>query len=268
MIISVIIPMYNAADTIIRALDSVINQTYSCNYQVIIINDGSYDDSAKLVKAYIAYNTKIPSNFHIILLNVSNGGVSKARNIGLKHAKGEFIAFLDSDDEWLPNKIQEQIKVFEENPEVDVLATNRNEEHFEKFLTKKFMNLTELSSKLLLLKNFLSPPTVMMRKNVISEVGFFEESQKYAEEGNYWIRVCDKKNCYLLNKSLVITGGGKPNFGYSGLSSNLWEMEKGELKNIRLALNMKVINIIEFIFLYFYSLVKYIRRIFIVSLRK
>ncbi|OTG66883.1 benzoate transporter [Acinetobacter sp. ANC 4470] len=263
-LISVVIPMYNSTKTIVKALDSIKNQSYKGGYQIIVVNDGSKDDSYEVVGDYLLKNP----NLNIKLVDQVNGGVSKARNVGLKLADGDFVAFLDSDDEWLSDKIEKQLLVFEKNPDIDVLATNRNNEYFETFLGHKFTNVTKISSRLLLLKNFLSPPTVMMRNSVVSEVGFFDEGQKYAEEGNYWIRVCDKSNCYLLNESLVVTGGGKPSFGHSGLSANLWEMEKGELKNITLALRMKIINIFEFSFLCMFSLLKYIRRLLIVGMRK
>lgn len=264
MKISVVIPMYNASKSIIKALDSIKFQTYKADYQILIINDGSKDDSEAVVNQYILDNPRM----NITLISQENSGVSMARNVGLRLASGDYIALLDSDDEWLPNKIEKQLMVFEDNPQVDVLATNRNEEHFDSFLGKRFSHITKINSRLLLLKNFLSPPTVMMKKTVIDEIGFFEESQKYAEEGNYWIRVCNKKNCYLLNESLVLTGDGKPSFGHSGLSGNMWEMEKGELQNIHLALRLKIVNYIEYILLSIYSILKYFRRLIIVRVRR
>lgn len=263
-LISVVIPMYNSSKTITKALDSIKNQSYKCDYQIIVVNDGSQDDSYAVVCDYITKNPKL----NIQLIDQFNSGVSKARNVGLKIAEGEYVAFLDSDDEWLINKIEKQMSILKQNPEIDLLATNRNEEFFKSFLGKNFFEVNKISSRLLLLKNFLSPPTVMMKRGIIFEVGLFDENQKHAEEGNYWIRVCNKKNCYLLNESLVITGDGKPSFGYSGLSGNLWEMEKGELKNISLAYKMHIINIFEFLFLVVYSFLKYIRRLLIVGMRK
>ena len=186
----------------------------------------------------------------------------------MRRAEGDYIALLDSDDEWLPKKIEKQMSIFEKNSDIDLLGTNRNNEHFKIFLGFKFNYLTKISSKLLLLKTFLVTPSVIFKKKILDNTGFFDEQQKFAEEGDYWIRICNKNNCYLVNESLVITGGGKPNFGFSGLSSNLWQMEKGELKNIKTALNLKIINIFEYFFLVIYSLVKFIRRLIIVKLRK
>ena len=264
MTISVVIPMYNAENTILTALNSIKNQTYKCNYQIIIVNDGSKDASKTIVENYIIRNPQM----NITLVDQANGGVSKARNEGLRRAKGGYIALLDSDDEWLPKKIEKQMSIFEKNSDIDLLGTNRNNEHFKIFLGFKFNYLTKISSKLLLLKTFLVTPSVIFKKKILDNTGFFDEQQKFAEEGDYWIRICNKNNCYLVNESLVITGGGKPNFGFSGLSSNLWQMEKGELKNMKTALNLKIINIFEYFFLVIYSIAKFIRRLIIVKLRK
>ena len=264
MTISVIIPMFNAENTIIAALDSIKNQTYKCEYEIIIVNDGSKDASKTIVENYILKNPQM----NITLVDQANGGVSKARNEGLKRAEGDYIALLDSDDEWLPEKIEKQMSVFEKNSNIDLLGTNRNNEYFKKFLGFKFNYLTKISSKLLLLKTFLVTPSVIFKKEILNNTGFFDEQQRFAEEGDYWIRICNKNNCYLVNESLVITGRGKPNFGFSGLSSNLWQMEKGELKNMKTALNLKIINIFEYFFLVIYSIAKFIRRLIIVKFRK
>ena len=157
--ISVVIPMYNASQSIVKALESVKYQTYKCAYQILVVNDGSEDCSKEIVEKYILENPQM----NITLINQPNGGVSKARNEGLKRATGDYIAFLDSDDEWLPEKIEKQISVFQHNISVDLLGTNRNGEHFKSFLGYKFRHLTRISAKLLLLKNFFPTPTVIFK---------------------------------------------------------------------------------------------------------
>lgn len=261
--ISVIIPMYNASKSIIKALDSIKFQTCKADYQILIINDGSKDDSEAVVNQYILDNPRM----NITLISQENSGVSMARNVGLRLASGDYIALLDSDDEWLPNKIEKQVNILETNKNIDLLGTNRNDEHFDSFLGIKFDYLTHISSRLLLLKTFLVTPSVIFRRKIIENTGYFDETQRFAEEGDWWIRVCDKNQCYLLNESLVITGGGKPSFGFSGLSSNLWGMEKGELKNLKTAHSMKIINYIELNALRLYSLSKFLRRVVVVRLR-
>src|SRR5665648_285464 len=92
--------MYNSKATIISTLDSIKNQTaFEQIIEIIIINDGSTDDSLNLVEKYIEDNQNMP----ILIINMPNGGVSSARNAGMKAAKGEWIALLDSDDEWVSN---------------------------------------------------------------------------------------------------------------------------------------------------------------------
>ncbi|MBL0738864.1 glycosyltransferase [Flavobacterium sp. GN10] len=262
MKISVVIPMYNSSRTILKTLDSIKNQTV-LPFEIIVIDDGSADNSSIIVEDYI----KAHSDLKIKLFKKNNGGVSTARNRGIKEAKGNWIALLDSDDEWLPNKLERQINILETNPNIDFLATNRNGEHFSKILWKNLKHLTRISPKVLLVKNFFSPPTVIFRTDIVSKIGYFDEKQRYAEEGNYFIRIAKEYNCYLLNESLVMTGSGKSHYGDSGLSGNLKEMEKGELKNIKDALNFKIINKIEYLFLVCFSILKFIRRILIVKLR-
>jgi len=262
-LVSVVIPMYNSSLTIENTLKSVANQTY-LNFEVIVVDDGSKDDSSNKVEQFSAAHPEIK----LRLIKKTNGGVSTARNAGMKASSGDYIALLDSDDEWLPEKLKIQMSVFEEQPNIDFLGSTRNNEHFKRFFFKKFDYFTSISSRLLLYKTFLTTPTTVFKRKILDTVGYFDETQKFAEEGNYWIRVCKDNHCVLQNESLVITGGGKPDFGFSGLSSNLKEMEKGELKNMRDALKLKIIGRLEYSFLVLYSLLKYARRILIVKMRK
>lgn len=262
MKISVVIPMYNSRNTILNTLNSVKNQTI-LPFEVVIIDDGSKDESVTVVEDFIS----VSSALNIQLVKQKNRGVSSARNVGLKLAKGDWIALLDSDDEWLPTKLERQIQVLNENPTIDFLGTNRNGEYFDKILWKKLSILTRISPKLLMVKFIFVVPTVIFRKKIVLDAGYFDETQKYAEEGNYFIRIAQKYNCYLLNESLVVTGDGKAHFGHSGLSGNLKEMEKGELKNLKDALSLKIINHFQYSFLVLFSILKYFRRIVIVKTR-
>ncbi|WP_437361825.1 glycosyltransferase family 2 protein [Olivibacter jilunii] len=262
--VSVVIPMYNAEKTILQTLESVIKQTVQ-PLEIVIVDDGSTDGSYQLVQSYIA-NYKGPIRF--VLHQQPNAGVSKARNEGMKRAQGDLIALLDADDRWQAEKLARQLEVLQGHPDIDFLGSNRNGEHWQRWLFKKFEHLTPISARLLLYKTFFVTPTVIFKRSVLVQTGYFDESQRYAEEGNYWIRVCHDHHCVLLNESLVITGDGKPNFGFSGLSSNLKEMEKGELKNMRLGYKLGVVGLFEYLFLVIYSLIKYIRRIVIVKLRR
>ena len=262
MKVSVIIPMYNAEKTILNVLDSVQNQTF-LPYEIVIVNDGSTDQSLQIVQKYIEENKKNP----IHLFDKKNEGVSSTRNLGMKMAQGDWIALLDSDDVWLPHKLERQKQILEENPHIDFLGTTRNDETIKSILWKKLGYLTKISPKNLMIKFVFVVPTVIFRRNIIETVGFFDENQKYAEEGNYFIRIAATNNCFLLNESLVITGGGKAHFGESGLSGNILEMEKGELKNLKYSYHHNIINFFEYIFLSTFSILKFLRRWLIVKLR-
>lgn len=249
--ISVIIPMYNSEKTIISALNSVKVQTLGVKeFEIIIINDGSTDQSLSLVEEYIEENPQM----NIILLYQKNGGVSNARNTGLKIAKGNYIALLDADDEWHPSKIVKQMRYFENgNLQIDFLATARNNN---KILFPYHIEngLAEITFNKLLLRNEAQPSTVMFRKEVLENTGYFSDSQRYAEDVNYWMKVSLKNKMYILDESLVTIGKGKRSFGVSGLSANLGEMAKGFSKNLREMYSLGEINYLQyFIFGLFYK---------------
>ena len=260
--ISVVIPVYNAENTILATLESVKDQIVRPS-EIIIVDDGSTDHSPDLVKQFKEANPDL----NLILISKPNGGVSSARNRGMEAASGKWIALLDSDDVWLPGKLARQIQVIKQNPGIDFLGTTRNDEKISRVLWKKFGPLTKIGPRLLLVKFVFVVPTVLFKKEILYATGYFDEKQRYAEEGNFFMRICHKYNCFLLNESLVVTGRGKPHFGQSGLSGNLKEMEKGELKNMGEALKMHIINPAGYLALCTFSLLKYIRRVIIVKLR-
>lgn len=253
--------MYNASVTIERALESVVFQDYNGLKEIIVINDGSKDNSVEIVEQFIEKN----KNANIILISQTNGGVSKARNSGLKIVKGNYIAFLDSDDAWITNKLSDQVKILENNSDIGLLGTGFEGFYFEKKLEGELINV---KFKNLIFKNYFQPSTVLMRKNIIDKIGLFDELQKYAEEGNFFFRVSRVFNCCFYNKKLIIYGDGKMGFGESGLSANLKEMEKGELKNLKFAYKNSWINSIIYVVAVSFSILKYIRRVIIVELRK
>jgi glycosyltransferase involved in cell wall biosynthesis len=258
-LVSVIIPMYNAQDSIIRCLESVLKQTYQGGMEIIVVNDGSEDQSQQMVTGFAQ---KHPF-YSIQLINQKNGGVSKARNAGLRIATGDFIALLDSDDEWFGNKIEIQMIFFKSFTQIDFLGALIHKP------TRMIVNdILLINLKNLIFKNYFQPSTVIFKRKVLDTIGYFEETQKYAEEGNYFMRVANQFNCGLVNKQLVLYDQGKQGFGQSGLSANLLEMEKGELRNLKFAYNNKFISLVKYVFAVFFSVFKYLRRIIIVKLVK
>lgn len=259
MNISVIIPMYNSKDTIIATLDSVIRQSAIDKIiEVIVVNDGSKDNSLKIVQEYKENNSHIP----IVIIDKPNGGVSTARNKGIESAKGDWIALLDSDDEWLPNKIEYQIELINSNPDIEFLGGPFDNQPL-KILWKEISGLYKAKVSDICIKNFPQPSTVLFQKKIFDEIGGFDEKQRYAEDGNYFVKICNRYNFYYDDKLLIIYDGGKRGFGERGLSSNLKKMYEGNVKNISEYKNNKFISYKFYLFLRLFYFIKYIRRILI-----
>lgn len=254
--ISVVIPMYNASSTIVRALDSIKNQTYKCNYQILVVNDGSKDNSKNIVEGYIANNPEMD----ITLINQENGGVSKARNTGLKNATGDYIALLDSDDAWKEHKIERQIKIFQDHKDVDFVAALRNNERisfpYKKKVLKEY-NFAEITLRKLLLKVVGQTSTALFKRKVLLNIGYFDENQKYSEDANYWMRISQSNKMVILGEVLVLTDN---DYGETGLSSDILAMEQGVTKNIKEMYSVKAINLLEYRFFMLFSKLKYFLR--------
>lgn len=251
-IVSVVIPMYNAENTIERTLNSVINQTFRGMIEIIVINDGSNDSSQQVVENFIQSHP----NSVIKLINQQNGGVSKARNIGLKRASGDYIALLDSDDEWICDKLEKQIHIFR-TQDVDFVCALRNNEKIE-FPYVINNNLAKITLRSLLIKVVGQTSTSMFKRKVIGNTGYFDENQKYSEDVNYWMRISLNNKMVIMNEQLVMTDN---DYGQLGLSSNLKEMEKGVQKNINEIFKLQKINLVEYLFFKSFSKFKHVIRI-------
>ncbi|NVP03315.1 glycosyltransferase family 2 protein [Photobacterium damselae subsp. damselae] len=263
MKISVVIPAYNSSSTIIKSISSVKNQKLidSTDLEIIIVNDGSTDNTEYLVREYISNNSG-----NIVIINKDNGGVSSARNLGIKESTGEWIAFLDSDDEWLPNKLQKQIDVINSTHGVNFIGCARNNEVLS-VLGRKIETLYEASCHDLLVKMFPQTSTALVRKDILNIVGYYDETMTHSEDGELWLRICAKGGFYYLPNSLVMTGNGKDNFGHSGLSANLNKMYHGNVKILKMALQNKIISYWKYFILRIFYGLKHLRRILIVKSR-
>ena len=261
MKISVIVPMYNSSKTIINTLNSIKEQTYR-DFEIIVIDDGSNDDSSTLVEDFILSNDELP----MTLLKKANGGVSSARNMGIKAAQGDYIALLDSDDRWLPEKLNKQVKILNSNPEISFIGTLHNNLKLG-FPYSVNGDLIKVSFRQLLIKMAPSTITSLFKKDLINAVGGYDENQKYAEDGNLWLRFSKVCKMVILNENLAIAGDMKPLYGHSGLSGSLAGMQEGELKNIREMHDLGYLNYLEFKTYSLYSNLKYWRRCIVVKLR-
>lgn len=257
MVISVIIPVYNAEESIEKCLDSIKNQTWKGEFEIIVINDGSADRSGEILENYRKKNPEMP----IQLINQENGGVSKARNTGLKIAKGDYIALLDSDDEWLPEKTEKQMKYLQNSDfGVDFITSLWNDEKVSFPYAIGGNGLVAINLNKLLFKVTGQTSTAIFKRKILENTGFFDERQRYSEDANFWMRISENNSMFLLPEKLVIAGNGKKSFGFSGLSANLKEMEKGIQKNISEMYRNKRINLLQYLFYFVFSKLKYIVR--------
>lgn len=184
-VVTVIIPTYNRAHLLSRALDSVLAQTFE-DFEVLVVDDGSTDDTAALMAEYVARDERVR-----YLVQPRNAGVSAARNRGLREARGAYIAFLDSDDEWLPTKLERQVDRFEVLPEdvglvyggvENVGADGERTVHTPEHRGDLFQTL--------LRKNVIHGTSgVMLRRAAAVRAGFFDEEIPAIEDWEYWLRV-------------------------------------------------------------------------------
>lgn len=201
--VSVIIPTYNRARYVIEALESVLNQTYQ-NLEVIIVDDGSTDKTREVLGPYLVDD-------RITYIYKENGGPASARNFGLTNSTGEYIAFLDSDDLWLPEKIFYQVECFKTHGDVgivftDALAFGEKLGPVDAARAEFRFRYHDPSFKLLLWGNFMPTPTVMLRRACIEKVGLFDESPDLrigGEDYVLWLRIARVFKIGHLNKILT-----------------------------------------------------------------
>lgn len=193
-LVSVIVPTYNSAPYIVDAIESVLAQTYQ-NLEIIVIDDGSNDNARGVL---------VPYRDKITYLYQENRGVSAARNLGIGHAKGEYIAFLDADDIWLPGKLDRQMQFLEGNTNValvfgdaELFDVNRTdipcpEQRMSKSRLEERETPKDDVFELLLYGNFITTSTVMLRRSCLERVGGFDESLRSVEDRDLWLRIADK----------------------------------------------------------------------------
>jgi hypothetical protein len=185
-LVSVIIPAFNAASHVRAGLESVFAQSFA-DYEVILVNDGS-PDTVQLEQAIQPYASRI------IYLTQQNGGPSAARNLGIRHARGEWLAFLDSDDAWFPNYLAEQIKFLRKDPALDMVYCDATLEGDPNAVGKTFMQScpsagpVTFESLLVEQTQPLTSGTVVHRQK-ITAAGLFDEDLRCAEDHDLWLRV-------------------------------------------------------------------------------
>lgn len=220
-------PVYNSGLSAISAINSILGQSYGPT-EVIVIDDGSTDNSASLLREHFIGAADI-----VHVYSIPNCGAAGARNQGIKTSTAEWIAFLDSDDAWHPQKMQQQFRAVAAQPSLRLVGALTNMAGFSCTAPAQTQLMTPVTHKHLLFKNWFQTSTVIVHRNVIQEVGGFPVGRRYAEEGDFFMRIAARFPTALINAVLVDYAGGKRGFGTAGLSANLWRMELGELSNIR-----------------------------------
>jgi len=199
--VSVIIPTFNRSQKVARAVRSVLNQDFR-DFEIIVVDDGSNDNTIAALNDYMPFMRYVRQPV--------NRGVSAARNRGVKSSAAPWISFLDSDDYWLKEKLQVQMEFFERNPSAVACQTQeiwirRGRRVNPKTKHKKPSgDIFKQSLRL----SLVSPSSVILRRSLFEEVGFFDEALPAGEDYDLWLRISCRYPVYLIDKELVVKEGG------------------------------------------------------------
>jgi len=198
--ITVVIPTYNRATFLKDAIDSVLAQTF-LDFELIVVDDGSTDDTPKLLSSY---------NNKVRVITQTNQGPSAARNRGIEAAKGKWIAFLDSDDVWKPDKLKKQVRFITDHPDTKICQTEevwiRNGKRVNP-RKKHEMHSGWIYEKCLPLC-IVSPSSVMIHQDVFEKVGLFDETMPACEDYDLWLRIAPHYPIFLIREQLIVKQGG------------------------------------------------------------
>ncbi len=229
--ISVIIPTFNRYSLLKRAIKSILNQTYK-DIEIIVVDDGSVDKTSN-----------IKNDFNLTYIYQKNSGVSCARNKGIKKAKGEWIAFLDSDDTWCENKLQKQLTFLEKYPTIKFCHTGEKwirenkEIKYPKRLKKPngwcfYDNLQTCK---------IAVSSVIVHRDIFKEVGYFDEYFRVCEDYDFWLRISKKFEIGLIDEKLITKYAGDDQ-----LSKTIKMIDLYHVKSLlRFKNDKKVRNVIE-----------------------
>ena len=200
--VSVIIPTYNRADQVRQALDSVKAQTYR-DFEIVVVDDGGTDATWEVLSDWPEIR---------VLRHAGRRGVAAARNLGVAAARGQWLAFLDSDDLWLPDKLARQMAYLEGRPDLSLCQTDeiwvRRGVRVNKPLThRKVGGWIFLPS---LKRCMISPSAVILNRRLLANHGGFDEALAAAEDYDLWLRLTWRYEVGLVDEPLVIKRGGHP----------------------------------------------------------
>jgi len=225
MKITAIIPTFNRAILIKDALYSVLNQTYRVD-EIIVVDDGSTDDTQESLKKF----------HNINVIKTRNMGVSHARNIGIKDAKNDWIAFLDSDDIWLEDKIQKQVNLHKHDK--NIMFSHTNERWLRDGKKIKYPRTLAKSSGYCFLQNIstckIAASSVMIHKKVFDDVGYFDEKMRVCEDYDMWLKISSKYEIGLIKEELIIKKAG-----HKQLSNDIFAIDRYHVYSLQKFLDTK-----------------------------
>ena len=219
--VSVVIPTLNRIETLPRALESVINQSYKPS-EIIVVDNGSSDGTLEFL------GKNFPS---VTILEEKKLGVSAARNKGIKHSTFQWVALLDSDDEWFLNKLEGQIDVLKKS------SNNYRLSHTDEVWIKNGKQLNQMKKHKKIGGDIfdkclsiccISPSSVLIHKSLFDELGYFDETLPVCEDYDLWLKFCSKENVHFINKKLILKYGGHSD----QLSKAYWGMDRFRVKCI------------------------------------
>lgn len=222
--VSIIIPTYNSSKFIKRTIGSVLSQTFR-DWELIIVDDCSKDSTELAVREF----TKFDKRIKFFKTPENSGGPATPKNIGIEKAEGEYVAFLDHDDEWFPEKLASQLSVFENSKDDNLglisCGANLINKKGKKFSIYNPKNIKVNFPDILLKNPIYSNSSVLIKKNVIDIVGGRDDKMKYSEDWEMWIRIC--RNGYKIHFI------EKPLFNYYFHDTNVTKATKDSLIKVR-----------------------------------
>ena len=200
--VSIILPTYNRAHIIEKAIQSVLNQTYQ-DFEIIIIDDGSKDDTEKIIRGFQEKDKRIK-----YIRFEENKGAAAARNAGIKMSKGEYITFQDSDDEWVIDKLEKQMKIIETSSENIVVYCGFWRIDGDEKTYIPDINISNREGNIhkeLLKGNFVDTPSILLPKKNLEKIGMFDENLLRLQDWDLSIRLSKYYNFKLIDEPLYIS---------------------------------------------------------------
>ena len=234
--VSVIIPAYNNADLTIKTVKSVLTQTYE-NIEIIVVDDGSTDDTKNKLKLF-------GDGIHYIYKQ--NGGACSARNVGIKQATGEYIAPIDCDDIFYPEKIAKSVECLEKKSDygfvyTDAYFINRDDNVISNHQISNRPASGWIAPRLIL-KNFICNSTVVIRKECFEEVGFFDETIFIPADWDMWLRVSEKYKVAYIDDKLTgyrLTDNYIASNMETAIKETVYVLNKAFVRNNRISRGLK-----------------------------